>query len=97
MDNARYVKEKNQWIWVIISERLGDLLKTLGKKGMNVSKKMVQNVLKNPSRALKVSGNIASAAASRNPRATLSTLKDVIDFYHTGRGSYLGIIVWIML
>ena len=57
----------------------------------------MKNVLKNPSRALKVSGIIASAAASRNPKATLSTLKGVIDFYHTGRGSYLGIFVWIML
>ena len=36
----------------IKSEGLGDFFKTLGKKGLSVSKKMAKNVLKNPGRAL---------------------------------------------
>ena len=37
---------------VIKAEGLGDFLKNLGKKGLNVSKKMAKNVLSNPGRAL---------------------------------------------
>ena len=35
---------------------------------------MAKNVLKNPGRALDVTANSATAAASRNPTAALSTL-----------------------
>ena len=48
----------------IRAEGLGDFFKNLGKKGHNVSKKMAKNVLKNPSRALDITANIATAAAS---------------------------------
>ena len=37
---------------VIQAEGLGDFFKNLGKKGINVSKKMAKNVLSNPGRAL---------------------------------------------
>ena len=37
---------------VIKAEGLGDFLENLGKKGLNVSKKMAKNVLSNPGRAL---------------------------------------------
>ena len=50
----------------IKAEGWGDLFKNLGKKGPNVSKKMAKNVLKNPSRALDITANIATAALSRN-------------------------------
>ena len=75
---------------VIQAEGLGDFFKNLGKKGLNVSKKMAKNVLRNPSRALDNTANIATAAASRNPKNVMSTLPELITFYNTGKGLYLG-------
>ena len=74
----------------IKAEGLGDFFKNLGKKGLNVSKKMAKNVLKNPGRALEIGANVGSAFASRNPKAALTSLPEVINFYHTGKGLYLG-------
>ena len=74
---------------VIQAEGLGDFLKNLGKKGLNVSKKMAKNVLKNPGRALEIGANVGTAFASRNPKAALTSLPEVIYFYHTGKGLYL--------
>ena len=74
----------------IKAEGLGDFFKNLGKKGLNVSKKMAKNVLKNPGRALEIGANVGSAFASRNPKAALTSLPEVINFYHTGKGVYLG-------
>ena len=51
---------------------------------------MAKNVLKNPSRALDSTANIATAAASRNPKNIMSTLPELITFYNTGKGLYLG-------
>ena len=74
----------------IKAEGLGDFSKNLGKKGLNVSKKMAKNVLSNPRRALDLTAKIATAAASRNSKQALSTLQEVITFYNTGKGLYLG-------
>ena len=73
----------------IEAEGLSDFFKNLGRKGLNVSKKMAKNVLKNPSRALDITANIATAAASRNPKNVMSTLPELITFYNTGKGLYL--------
>ena len=54
---------------------------------------MVKNVLKNPSRAFDITANIATAAVSRNPKNVMSTLPEMITFYSTGKGLYLGKIV----
>ena len=81
----------------IQAECLGDFLKNLGKKGLNVSKKMSKNVLKNPSRALDITANIATAAASRNPKNVMKTLPELITFYNTGKGLYLGKFVYIFI
>ena len=75
---------------VIQAERLSDFFKTLGKKGLNVSKKMTKNVLKNPGRALDLTAKIATAAASKNSKQALLTLPELITFYNTGKGLYLG-------
>ena len=49
----------------IEEEGLGDFFKNLGKKkGLNAPKKLTKNVLTNPTRALDITANIASAAAS---------------------------------
>ena len=74
----------------IEAEGLSDFFKNLGKNSVKVGKKLAKNVLKNPSRALDITANIASAAASRSPKNVLSTLPEVINFYHTGKGLYLG-------
>ena len=74
----------------IEAEGLSDFFKNLGKSSVKVGKKLAKKVLKNPSRALDITANIASAAASRSPKNVLSTLTEVINFYHTGKGLYLG-------
>ena len=75
---------------VIQAEGLGGFFKNLGKKGLNISKKMAKNVLSNPGRALDLTAKIATAAASKNSKQALSTLPELITFYNTGKGLYLG-------
>ena len=74
----------------IKSEGLGDFFKNLGKKALNVSKKMAKNVLSNPGRALDLTGKMVSAAVSRNSKQALSTLPELITYHNTGKGLYLG-------
>ena len=75
---------------VIQAEGLGDFFKNLGKLSARAGKKLATNVLKNPGRALEIGANVATAGASRNPKAALSALPEVINFYHKGKGLYLG-------
>ena len=74
----------------IQAEGLGDFFKSLGKKRLNVSKKMAKNVLSNPTRALDITADIATAAATRNPKNIMKRLPELITFYNTGKGLYLG-------
>ena len=46
--------------------------------------------MKNPVRALEIGANVSSAFASRSPKAGLSSLPEVIIFYHTEKSLYLG-------
>ena len=78
---------------VIQAEGLGDFFKNLGKVSSKAAKKLAKNALKNPSRFLEIGANVATAAATKNPKAALSTLPEVIKFYHEGRGLYLGKII----
>ena len=75
---------------VIQADGLGSFFKNLGKVSAKAGKKLAKNVLKNPGRALEIGANIATAAATKSPKAALSTLPEVINFYHTGKGLYLG-------
>ena len=75
---------------VIQAEGLGDFFKKLGKVSGKAAKKLATNALKNPARFLEIGANVAAATASRNPKAALSALPEVINFYHTGKGLYLG-------
>ena len=72
------------------AEGFDDFFKNLGKKGLNVSKKMAKNVLKNPGRAPETGANVGSAFATRSPKAALLSLPEVINFYQTGKGLYFG-------
>ena len=74
----------------IKAEGLSSFFKNLRKISAKAAKKLASNVLKNPARALEITSNIATAAATKSPKAALSTLLEVINFYHTGRGLYLG-------
>ena len=75
---------------VIQAEGLGDFFKKLGKRGLNVSKKMAKNVLSNLGRALDLTAKIATAAASRISNQALSTITELITFYNTVKGLYRG-------
>ena len=74
----------------IQAEGLGDFFINLGKKGLNVSKKMAKNLISNPGWALDLTAEIATAAASRNFKQALSTIPELITFYNIGKGLYLG-------
>ena len=54
---------------------------------------MAKNVLFNPTRALDLTAKVDTAAASRNSKQALSTIPELISFYKTGKGLYLGIFV----
>ena len=71
-------------------ENLGDFFKNLGKKGLNVSKKMAKNGLSNIGRALDLTAKEATAAVSKISKHALSTLPELITFYNTAKGLYLG-------
>ena len=74
----------------IQAEGFSDFFKIVGEKGLDVSKKMAKNVLKNPAQALDLTANIARAAVSRNPKCVISKLLELITIYNTGKGLYLG-------
>ena len=74
----------------IKAEGLGSFFKSLGKISAKAGKKLAKNVLSNPARALDLTAKIATAAATISPKAALSTLPEVINLYHTGKGVYLG-------
>ena len=74
---------------VIQAEGLGNFFKNLGKILAKAGKKLAKNVISNPGRALDLTAKIATAAATKSPKAALSTLPEVINFYHSGKGLYL--------
>ena len=75
---------------VIQAEGLGSFFKNLGEISAKAGKKLAKNVLSNPGRALDLTAKIATAAASKNSKQALSTLPELITFYNTGKGLYLG-------
>ena len=74
----------------IKAEGLSSFFKNLGKISAETGKKLATNVLKNPTRALEIGANVATAAASRNPKAASSTLPEVIKFYQERQSLHLG-------
>ena len=78
-------------------EGLGSFFKYLGRISATAGKKLATNALKNPSRFLEIGANVATAAASRNRKAALSKLPEVINFYHTVKGFYLGKFVEVFI
>ena len=72
------------------AEGLVYFFQKLGKVSGKAAEKLATNALKSPSRFLEIGANVAAATASRNPKAALSAIPEVIKFYHTGRGLYPG-------
>ena len=58
---------------------------------------MAKNVLSNPGRALLITAKLATAAASRISKQAQSTLPELITFYNTGGGLYLGKFVYVFI
>ena len=54
---------------------------------------MAKNVLSNPRRALELTAKTDTAAVSKESKKVLSTLLELITFYNTGKGVYLGKLV----
>ena len=52
---------------------------------------------KNQGRAMGITANIATSAVSRIPKNVMSTLPELITFYKTDKGLYLGNFVYIMV
>ena len=74
----------------IKAEGLGSFFKNLGNIPAKAGKKLATNVLQNPGKALEITSKTATAAATKSPKAALSSLHEVINFYHAGRGFYIG-------
>ena len=92
MGIVQFVTEKSLTVSdnTIQGESMGDFFKNLGKKGPNVSKKMAKNKISNRGRALDLTAKIATAAVTKNSKQALSTLPELITFYNTGKGLFLG-------
>ena len=80
----------------IDGDGLGDFFQEPGWKGLNVSKEMAKFFFKNPGPALDITANLVTAAAFGNPKATLTTLLELITFY-PGTGLILRKFVWFFV
>ena len=76
----------------IQAEGLVNFFKILGKSSVKAGN-LAKNVLSNPGRAIHSTAKIATSAASRNSKQSISTLPELVTFYNTGKGLYLGIFV----
>ena len=86
-------KRKSMIVSDNVIQAEGDFFKNLGKVSSNAAKRLARNALKNPSRFREIGANIATAAVSKSAKAALLALSEMINFYHTGKGLYLGKIV----
>ena len=70
----------------IQAEGLQDFFKGLGNAAKTIGKKIVNN----PTRALEIGTNLATAALTKNPKAIATQAPSVIKFIHHGKGLYVG-------
>ena len=75
---------------ILYKLKVSDFVNFLGKKPLNVSKKMAKNLLGKPAQALDLTAKIATAAGSKNSKQALSTLPELITFNKPRKGLYLG-------
>ena len=67
------------------AEGIGSFFKNVGRMSAKAGKKRATNSIKNPSGALEVTSNNFNAAANKSPKEALSSIPEVINFYHTDR------------
>ena len=70
----------------IAAEGLGAFFGSPSEKELIASTKMAKRVLRNPGTTSEIGGNVRTAFASKGPKKALSTLLDVINVYHCGKG-----------
>ena len=58
---------------------------------------MAKKIFESFGRALEIGGNLGTAFASQSTNAALSSLPDVVNFYHTGKRLYLGKFVQVFI
>ena len=94
-----HCNRKNQWLlcWDTSSRRMGEFFKKSGGSSAIAGEKMATTVMKSLGRVSEIGANIGSAAVSKIPRAASSSIPDVLLFYRTGKGLYLGILVQILI
>ena len=73
----------------LAADALCDVFKNLGRKDLTIRNKWLK-CIKNPGRALEIGADVGSAFSSRSPKTELSSLPEVINFYHARKGLYLG-------
>ena len=81
----------------IQAEGRSSFFNRLGKICAKAGKKLGTIVIKIAERALEIASNFCTAAASRSPKAALSSLPELTYFYHTGKGLCFGKIVEIFI
>ena len=69
----------------IQAEGLGSFFKKMPNNSAKAGKKQATNAVKKPATFVEIDANVATAAASRNPKATFSTLSEVKLLPH-GKG-----------
>ena len=72
-----------------VVERLGSFFKTFGRISAKGGKKLATIVQNYPGRALENFRTLPPQLPPENPKAALSSLPEVMSFYHTGKGVYL--------
>ena len=68
----------------MVAEGVRDFFKNLGRKRTQC----INNDGKNPRRALEIGAIVGSAFASPSPKAAVSSLSEIMNFCHTGKGLY---------
>ena len=91
------VIEEKQWFFynTIAARKLVKIPKNSRSNSAKAVKKMAIYVMKKHKRALERGAKIGIAAVNKIPQTALSTIPDVISFYHTGNALYLGKIVQV--
>ena len=71
------------------AERLTSFFINLGEISDKDGTNLATNVLRSPGRALEIGANVGIAFASRSPKKALSTLPEMINFFHTRKELHL--------
>ena len=74
---------------------LGKFVENLVKNSAKAVKIFARNVMRIPGKGLELGAKISSAEVSKSPKPASSTVSDFKEFYHKGKGLYLGSFVYI--